>query len=410
MRSGDGWRLGHRPALDGLRGIAILMVLITHSEVPYTHQVGGAGVTLFFVLSGFLITALLLEEHERSATIDLRAFYVRRVRRLGPAFAVMLAVAALVGAVTAGSGFVTLPGLLFSMSYVGNWVMAFAPGVENAFYSLGGLIGTWSLAVEEQFYLLWPMAMILALRRSEKTLAVVAAVGLAGSVAARVVLDWSDAAWYRIYYATDTNAAPLLIGCLLALWLRRRGGVRHASPAVVAALVGIAAACTLIDVQMWLWNGLVIAFLAGVAVLGAGAGRVGWLTAGWLRWFGSRSYGIYLWNCLPSVATDYVSASWLELQLLVTLPSLVLAELSWRCVETPFRRSKAPRGLPAGGKDSPFSKQRVEAPRPGVLDDQLAEAATQRSRVARAAPESTASAALARPAASASSTGASGPS
>jgi peptidoglycan/LPS O-acetylase OafA/YrhL len=394
MRSGDGWRLGHRPALDGLRGIAILMVLITHSEVPYAHQFGGAGVTLFFVLSGFLITALLLEEHERNAAIDLRAFYVRRVRRLGPAFVVMLAVATLVGAATAGSGFVTLSGLLFAMSYVGNWVMAFAPGLENAFNSLGGLIGTWSLAVEEQFYLLWPVVMILALRRSEKTLAAVAAVGLAGSVAARVVLDWNDAAWFRIYYATDTNAAPLLIGCLLALWLRRRGGARHASWTVVPALVGIAGACTLIDVQMWLWNSLAIAFLAGVAVLGAGAGRVGWLTAGWLRWLGSRSYGIYLWNCLPSVATDYVSASWLEMQLLVTLPSLVLAELSWRCVETPFRRSKASRR--AGGKSA------------ADWIDQVPDASTQRSRVALAAPESTASAALARPAASASSTGASG--
>jgi peptidoglycan/LPS O-acetylase OafA/YrhL len=343
MHSGQAWRLGHRPALDGLRGVAILMVLAAHSDVPYTHQLGAAGVTLFFVLSGFLITALLLEERERSGAVDLQAFYARRIRRLGPTFAVMLAVAAVVGAATAGSGFVTVPGVLFAMSYVGNWVMALAIGMDGASLPLGGLTGTWSLAVEEQFYLAWPVVVILALRRNERTLAAVAAAGLAGSVAARVALDWSDASFFRIYYATDTNAAPLLIGCLLAMWLRRQDSPGPRASVVGLALAGIAVACEIIDDQMWVWNGLLVAALASVAVLTAGATRVKWLTSGWLRWLGSRSYGIYLWNCLPAVAFDHVTASWVELQLFVTLPSLVLAELSWRYVEAPFRRSRARR-------------------------------------------------------------------
>src|ERR1700682_626933 len=156
---GPEFRLGYRPELDGVRGISILLVLLLHFT-PKLMPGGYFGVDIFFVLSGFLITSLLLQEWARKNSISLKDFYIRRALRLGPGLAVYLL---LVGAYACvfldkGNARGMYLGIVLTLSYISNWVMAFKPDF------LPGLLAiTWSLAVEEQFYLVWPLILSLLL-------------------------------------------------------------------------------------------------------------------------------------------------------------------------------------------------------------------------------------------------------
>ena len=145
-------RLGHRPGLDGLRGLAVLLVLAQHLGLPVFRGGGLVGVLLFFVLSGFLITWLLLDEHAATGRIDIRAFYVRRARRLLPAFVAMLAVVVGVAALVGNLGGIAGPAIVAG-AYVANWSHLFD-------IDMGPLNHTWSLSVEEQFYIVWPAVLI----------------------------------------------------------------------------------------------------------------------------------------------------------------------------------------------------------------------------------------------------------
>ena len=207
-------RLGYIPAFDGLRGIAILAVIGVHA---FGEPLGGFyGVDLFFVLSGFLITTLLLEEHDRSGGIAMGAFYRRRAYRLLPG---LLAVLAVFGALTMASpralGQVAAGGL-----YGANFVLA------SGSHFLDGtpFVPYWSLAEEEQFYLLWPLLLVLLLRRRvrESWIAWALVAILLGLIVYRYGLAAEGASATRLYYAPDTHANGLVLGCLLAL-LRRRG-------------------------------------------------------------------------------------------------------------------------------------------------------------------------------------------
>jgi peptidoglycan/LPS O-acetylase OafA/YrhL len=154
-------RMGYRPELDGLRAVAVLAVVLYHLHGPQAPILGGfLGVDLFFVLSGFLITRLLLEDHRRRGSISLRSFYRRRMARLFPALAVVLAFVTL-DAVTIGSGgprTQLLAGVAATIGYSANWLW----GTGHAF---GTLDAMWSLSVEEQFYVVWPFAFLLIMRR-----------------------------------------------------------------------------------------------------------------------------------------------------------------------------------------------------------------------------------------------------
>lgn len=264
MHSGA-WRLGHRPALDGLRGVAILLVLIGHSGPVVLQPVAWVGVTVFFGLSGFLITALLLEERATKGRIRLGAFWVRRARRLLPALLVMVAVT---GALLVGSGVSVEPLPVFG--YYANWSQA-------AGDNLGIWRHTWSLAIEEQFYLVWPL--LLSLLPTKRAVTIACAVGIAVSLGLSATLH---ADFDRVYYGTDTRAWALLAGCLIA-----------------ARLVGSARQTR----------------------------RSSWLCASSLRWFGRRSYGIYLWHYPLTLLIDPLAGIAL---------SLILAELSWQYVEEPL--------------------------------------------------------------------------
>ena len=282
----------HRPDLDGLRGLAILLVLIEHTAFTGSSYLlpfapGMVGVTTFFVLSGYLITSLLLREQP----IDLRNFYLRRAVRLGPALLVLI-VAVVVASIIGLNPFPWVPGVLSTLFYVSNWTDV--AGVPT------GLLGhTWSLAIEEQFYLLWPLAMILLPRRSLLPVATVLAVGGCLMYALNIG---------PVYYSTFTNGGAILAGCAAALAGRMLPRI--------AGLLGIA----LIVIGAFGWSqslavtGAVLVVLAPVDALLP------------IAPLGRRAYSLYLW-------------SWPFVLLVggpVALPlTLIAAELSYRLVERP---------------------------------------------------------------------------
>lgn len=210
------FRLGYRPALDGLRGIAILAVLTFHSRGFYLAG-GFIGVDLFFALSGFRITTLLVQEWSQYGRVNFKAFYARRAIRLLPAMFGILAAFWAVSLVF-HSQFATSPALMtkvtvVTLAYVPNWFLAFGASWPRRF------VHVWSLAIEEQFYLVWPAILVacLATRRPLRT-AVLVALGLAGAVTLwRIYLTLEGAKFPRRYFATDTRSDGILVGCALSL-------------------------------------------------------------------------------------------------------------------------------------------------------------------------------------------------
>ena len=247
MTTVDTYVLGRRPALDGLRGLAVLGVVAGHSVLPFSGNAGTAGVTVFFTLSGFLITRLLLEEHRDTGRVDVRAFYLRRLRRLGPGLALFLGVSA----VFIVLGHAPLVPLVTSVLQVANFANLVGTDME-------GLAHMWSLSMEEQFYLLWaPVLAALLARRRPDLLGRVLVVGAVASITVRLVLSLSGASDQRIMFGPDSRADALLIGCLVAVCLpalqgRFTGRLAAAGALVIAASVplGPQGAWTLLPVSL----------------------------------------------------------------------------------------------------------------------------------------------------------------
>ena len=188
------WQLGYRPALDGLRGVAILTVLAWHVGIPGMAGAGQAGVTLFFVLSGFLITAILVEEHARTGHIDFGRFYRRRAARLFPALLLLLAAASVMVLIVRPAGGAIA--ILAALFYVANWVQASS-------IDLFPIQHTWTLAIEEQFYIVWPLllSVLLMVRRRWALYAVLA--GFVVSTALRYYFGpWAED---RALWGTDVR-------------------------------------------------------------------------------------------------------------------------------------------------------------------------------------------------------------
>jgi len=287
-------RLGYHASLDGFRGIAVALVVLFHFGVPGA-QGGFIGVDLFFVLSGFLITRILLDEWDRRGTLRLRTFYARRALRLLPALGLVLLVCA---------PFVSLQWWLATLSYVGNWFLALHV------LPVSPISHTWSLAIEEQFYLIWPLLLLGLLRAGLSRTAIgrVALALAAASCLQKILLciDHDLGTWMRIYFATDTRADALLIGCAAAALfengLRVSNPVRHA--VFVLAVCGIGyfvATARINDLNLFRYGGLTLlaAFTAVVIVHlvtdpWPSVERV--LSQRWLVGLGRISYGVYLWH------------------------------------------------------------------------------------------------------------------
>src|SRR5262245_15019577 len=276
-RSEEAGGFGYRPALDGVRGLAIGAVLLFHGGVSFLRG-GFLGVDAFFVLSGFLITSLLLAEHQRHGRIRLRAFWARRARRLLPALLLMLV------CVVPAARYL-LPDLdmrllrgdsLAVVGYLANWRMIYRGSdyfTQNSSPSL--LQHTWSLSIEEQFYLLWPVLVVVLLARvavrgmARLALLTAAVSGAAVSALAMSIL-YRQQDVNRAYFGTDSRAQALLVGCALAVlvasWERR---AQHAVPGparpVRHPVVGALAALGALAVAV-LWT--------------QGSGTTGWMYRG----------------------------------------------------------------------------------------------------------------------------------
>lgn len=351
------------PGLDGLRAIAVLGVIAYHLNLKWASG-GLLGVGVFFTLSGYLITDLLVARWDGQGTLDLKDFWLRRARRLLPALAVMLAAVTVWVALAHRSELSALGGNVFAAAVYGSnwWLIAHHVSYFAQFGPPSPLGHLWSLAVEEQFYLAWPWLLLLGLsfvpeRRLWKSgrprLALLTLVAAAGSAVAMALLYHPGTDPTRVYDGTDTRAFELLIGAALALrWPMSRPGMDEDRPARRALdLVGFAG---LAGIGFLFWHtsqyspflyrgGMVVLSAATVMVLAAVAQPGSWLGAvlGWgpLRWIGERSYGIYIWHYPVIVLTtpesqhafDPVRAT---AQLAATL---ALAEASWLWVEQPIR-------------------------------------------------------------------------
>jgi peptidoglycan/LPS O-acetylase OafA/YrhL len=312
---------GRVAELDGVRGIAILLVVAAHAGGAGLSFGGGVGVTVFFVLSGYLITNLLLAEMDRTGTIAVRAFWVRRARRLIPALGLLL-IAKIAIAVASGSPEVGLRSVAFVALYSGNFVRALGGG-------LNFLDHTWSLAVEEQFYMVWPLVVMVLARRSGPGR--FAKIMVAATVAAllwRVVLVAAGADLWA-YFAPDANAYALLAGAFLASVVR----CGWAAPRWFGG-VGLAGV-VLVSVAPRLPELLVIqpfAALAGCLLI-AGATRVPGLAFAPLAYLGRISYGVYLWHfpLMMGISETQIGTRWVAATV-----SMLVAALSFHLLEQKF--------------------------------------------------------------------------
>ncbi len=400
---GRGPRLRHEPALDGLRGLAVAVVVAFHLD----HLRGGfLGVDLFFVLSGYLITSLLLVEQRGRGTIDLGRFWSRRARRLLPALFLLLAgIAFLLATLTPTGERPTFRGeALATLGYVANWqAMGDDVGYWDMFTQPSPLDHMWSLAIEEQFYLVWPLLVVglLAVARRARLLgaSVVTVAAAGGALVSFVVLaaEYTPLDTSRAYYGTDARVGPTLLGAALAALAARRGRARVPEPIAVAGVpepppaafgvaeprpdasgssdhataargagrsvwlaAGLAALAVMAwslvatdGTRSWYYRGGLAAFsLAAIVVVHiVTTGRGGPLARGLsvrpLVALGIISYGVYLWHwpVIVYFTPARVGVNGLWLDALCVAVTLALAVGSYLLVERPIRRG-ALRGRP----------------------------------------------------------------
>ena len=345
------------PGLDGVRTIAVTVVICAHLGLPWASG-GILGVGVFFTLSGFLITLVLVSTFQQRGNLRLRTFWVRRARRLMPAVMMLLAVVLASTAVLDPDALLTRgrDGLA-ALFYVANWNTIQQAYVAANTVATNPLEHLWSLSVEEQFYLAWPLVLgglLVVCRGRLRVVAVLTAVLAAGSFA----LCW----WLfnpgiegatRAYQGTDTRAGALLVGAVAALWWRstRRdptAAVPRPARMDLAALIALGVTGVLVwrtdQFTAWLypWGFLALSVATAVVVLAVAnpASLLGTIIGcAPMRWLGERSYGIYLWQTPVIVFSQGLTGrhSW-QLSVANVVVTVALSALSWWLIEDPIRR------------------------------------------------------------------------
>lgn len=345
--------------LDGIRAIAVIMVLAYHLKLALFKS-GFLGVTVFFVLSGYLITGILISEVEEEGTIDLKNFWLRRIRRLVPAVMSMAVVIIFVSAVVNRIIFTKgCKDFLASVLGFNNWWQIFnkvsyfeAAGVPSPFTHC------WSLAIETQFYLIYPLILLEIYKlvksrgegRANRGLLFAGVTLLLAliSVILMIVLFDPQQDASRVYYGTDTRAFSLLFGALLAILWEYRMVPRRLSANVNMVLGSVSFAVLLVmtiaingSSNFWYRGGQFFGTILTVLMVYAVSGRKTWLSRFLsnpvLKWMGDRSYSIYLWHYpIILLISKGIKASW-WITLIEIVLSVVLSELSYRFIETPIR-------------------------------------------------------------------------
>ncbi|BDZ43200.1 hypothetical protein GCM10025865_24990 [Paraoerskovia sediminicola] len=351
--------------LDALRAVAVVAVVAYHL-VPGALPGGYIGVDVFFVVSGFLITTLLVRERRRKGHVSLTGFWTRRARRILPALGLTVLVCTAAAALIGGDVLVGIARqLIGAATFTSNWADIAAGASYSAGLTPTLFANLWSLAVEEQFYLLWPLcaAALVATTtrlRSRVPMAVAGTLALASALTMAVLyVPGSDPS--RVYLGTDTHAFGLMLGALLAFARERRAATRGPRPPVVvrasrrlvrwvlglagAAALGWAAWTMAWDSTVTYRGGLVAVSVATVAVINLLAGEQrlgGMIDRGPVRWIGVRSYGIYLWHwpVFVLVATvaggqEHLASPGWGVVAVTSLITVVASSWSYRYVERP---------------------------------------------------------------------------
>lgn len=346
--------------LDGLRALSVLAVILYHLHIGWIDG-GFLGVTVFFVLSGYLITDILVKEWDRTGTINFKTFWIKRFRRLIPALLVMLILVGTWITIFQRSFLSGLRGeMLAAFTYFSNWYYVFQDhSYFTKFAPPSPLQHMWSLAVEEQFYIIWPIIMILLLKFLPSKGKIAGIILLLSFVSAEMMAYFftPDVDPSRVYYGTDTRAFSLLIGAALAIVWPSAKLTANVTPDLKKLLniLGIVSFIALIIMMIFIKEDGIFLYYGGmylasavtailIAVIVHPASSIGaFFSFKPLLWVGVRSYAIYIWH-FPiivllgiAVKTDTISLSKLLLALALTF---ILAALSWKFIEEPIRRGK----------------------------------------------------------------------
>ena len=374
----------YMPGLDGLRAIAVIAVIAYHLD-PDLIPGGLLGVGVFFTLSGYLITDLLLGQREATGSLKLGDFWMRRARRLLPALFLMLAVVVAWVTLLDRSQLSSLRGdVLAAVAYVSNWWNIVR---EASYFARFGppppLDHLWSLAVEEQFYLIWPWLLLLGLHFFPRryTLALMTLAGAAISAVAMAMIYQPGIDPTRVYEGTDTRAFGLLVGAALAMvWPSRKLSVERITLRGRLMLDGLGVAGLVVVAFLILRTseyspslykgGIVLLSVATTMTVAALVHPASWLgvAVGWapLRWIGVRSYGIYLWHfpIIVLTAPGMQQQASVGLEVVQVVATVIVAALSWRYFEEPIRRGAIGR---IWGQARSRLRRRGEAPRGSLL-------------------------------------------